>query len=147
MDPCGQSDIIGNFIEEAEDYETKTPLEEMHHDSNRQQLHCIEDRIIELLEAILNDGVVPFDVAFCRLIIILPYVQRPSDPSVPFIIEFVSFFYYFVAGSCFPSLRKHIESSCRAVLFQSRLIRYLIESYFAHVNDDLSKFCFHGVIN
>eukprot|EP01083_Nonionella_stella_P173380 597859_1 len=40
MDPCGQSDIINKFIEEAEAYETKTPLEETDQQSNHETLHC-----------------------------------------------------------------------------------------------------------
>eukprot|EP01083_Nonionella_stella_P077108 210366_1 len=136
MDPCGQSDIIDKLIAEAEDYETKTPLEEVQDDSSPEMLQRIENKIIELLQAILNDGAVPLDVAFCRLIVILPYVQRPRQPSLQFCLEFVSFFFYFVVGSCFPSLCKHIKSSCRVVLFKSRLIRYLMESYFPHLNDN-----------
>eukprot|EP01083_Nonionella_stella_P278716 947892_1 len=137
MDPCGQSDIIDKFIEEAEDYETKTTLQEIHRDSSRETLHCIENTIMELLQAILNDGAVPFDVAFCRLIIILPFVQRPSQPSLQFAAEFIAFFFYFIAGSCFPSLRKHIKSSWQPVLYESSsLIQYLLDSYFPRVNDN-----------
>eukprot|EP01083_Nonionella_stella_P288876 983010_1 len=139
MDPCGQSDVINKFIEEAEAYETKTPLEETDQQSNPETLHCIENKIIELLQGILN-GDIPLDIAFCRLIGILPYALRARRTSILFSIQCVAFFFYFVVGSCFPSVRKHIKSSCRADVRHSRLIQYLTDSYFPHVNDNRIKF-------
>eukprot|EP01083_Nonionella_stella_P023331 64517_1 len=129
MDPCGQSDIIDRYIEEAKDYQTKTALElEQFEDTNRDKLRTIEDKMIELLEEILNDAETPFDVAFCRLIIILPYVH-----TGPFAVEFIAFFFYFMLGSCFPSVRKHIRMEI--VDPQSRMLRYLIGTYFTNLND------------
>eukprot|EP01083_Nonionella_stella_P078930 216277_1 len=57
MNSCGQSDIIRRYIEEAKDYQTKTALEfEQIDDMNRAKLLTIENKIIELLEGILNDA-------------------------------------------------------------------------------------------
>eukprot|EP01083_Nonionella_stella_P219302 785711_1 len=127
MNPCGQSDIIRRFIEEATDYQTKTTLDfEQIDDMNRAMLLTIENKIIELLEGILNDGAVPFDVVFCRLLIVLPYVH-----TSPFAWEFIGFFFYFVLGSCFPSVRKHITFNDK----DPRILRYLNDTYFANLND------------
>eukprot|EP01083_Nonionella_stella_P062833 163354_1 len=92
MKPYGQSDIICRYVEEANDYESRTPLEEVsRYDVNRESLglHHIDSKIIELLQGILNDGAISLDVAFCRLIIILPYVQH----NVVFGGEFLAFFF------------------------------------------------------
>eukprot|EP01083_Nonionella_stella_P314052 1129889_1 len=132
MNSCGQPDIIGRFIEEATDYQTKTALElEQIDDMNRAMLLTIENKIIELLEGILNDGAVPFDVAFCRLLIILPYVH-----TSPFAFGFIGFFFYFVLGSCFPSVRKHITfNDAEPHDLRSRILRYLMVTYFPNLND------------
>eukprot|EP01083_Nonionella_stella_P079285 217417_1 len=124
MNPCGQSDIIDRYVEEATNYETKTSLqlEEASHAS----LRTIENKFIQILNGILNNGEVPFDVAFCRLIIILPYAQRCADYSA----EFIGSFLYFILGSCFPSLRQKIDLNP-----QSKVVRYLIETYFPNLND------------
>eukprot|EP01083_Nonionella_stella_P278027 945351_1 len=98
MSPCGQSNIIDRYIEEAKQYQIKTqfgPLKEVHahnhtNRGNDQGLRTVENQIIQILEGILNDGALSFDVAFCRLIIILPYVQ----PCVLFALECVTFFVY-----------------------------------------------------
>eukprot|EP01083_Nonionella_stella_P188221 693282_1 len=108
LDPFGQSDIIDSYIKEAEDYYKATtrlkvlegPLHVV-----RERFHNIEQKLINMLEGILNNGAMPLDVAFCRLIILMPHVQ----PSV-FAGTFVAFFFYFIVGSCFPSLCKHIKS-------------------------------------
>eukprot|EP01083_Nonionella_stella_P118503 353802_1 len=103
MNPCGQSEIIDRYVEEATDYERNTPLGVVH--GNDENLYHIENQVLEMLDGILNDGAVPLDVAFCRLIIILPYTQR----RLLYAAEFIGFFLYFIVGSCFPSLRQNIE--------------------------------------
>eukprot|EP01083_Nonionella_stella_P023330 64515_1 len=100
MDPCGQSDIIARYIEEANDYAT-------HNVATLEHLleHGDAHTLIQILEGILNDGTIPFDVAFCRLIIILSYIQL----HVSFATECIVFFAYFLVGSCFPFVRPHIK--------------------------------------
>eukprot|EP01083_Nonionella_stella_P188222 693283_1 len=107
LDPFGQSDIIDSYIEEARAYKTTTPLKVVEGPSHvvRERLHDIEQKVLDMLEGILNDGAMPLDVAFCRLIILMPYVQRSVFAGV-----YVAFFFYFIVGSCFPSLCKHIKS-------------------------------------
>eukprot|EP01083_Nonionella_stella_P023329 64513_1 len=80
MDPCGQSDIIARYIEEANDYAT-------HNVATLEHLleHGDAYKLIQILEGILNDATIPFDVAFCRLIIILPHVQS----QIVFAVEFI----------------------------------------------------------
>eukprot|EP01084_Bolivina_argentea_P090402 162922_1 len=82
LDPFGSfgpSCIIDSYIEEAKAYQATTPLKVVEGPSHvvRERLHDIEQKVINILEGILNDGAMPLDVAFCRLIILLPYV-RPS---------------------------------------------------------------------
>eukprot|EP01083_Nonionella_stella_P318325 1162945_1 len=122
MNPCGQSDIIDRYVEEATNYETNTPLKE----ARDKSFQPIEHKFIQILDGVLNNGEVPLDVAFCRLIIILPYAQRCSNYSAQFIGSFV----YFILGSCFPSLRQKIDLNP-----QSKVVRYLIETYFPNLND------------
>eukprot|EP01083_Nonionella_stella_P304509 1058663_1 len=125
MNPCGQSEIIDRYVEEAQDYEAKSAL---------LKSHTMRSKVIELLEGILNDGAMPLDVAFCQMIIILPRVQCHAASAV----EFIAFFVYFLVGSCFPSLRRNITSICQYPVYQYRkstLVRYLIETYFPSLND------------
>eukprot|EP01083_Nonionella_stella_P020579 57068_1 len=133
MDPCGQSDLIDRYIEESTNYKAKTPLEVVQGSLQvvHEKLRDIEDKVINLLEGTLTDAI-PLDVAFCRLIILIPYVQ----PSV-FSGVFIGFFFYFVVGSWFPSLRKHIRLPCKlsAIHEESRVLPYLMDTYFANVTD------------
>eukprot|EP01083_Nonionella_stella_P219303 785715_1 len=132
MDPCGQAGLLDRYIEEATNYKAKTPLEVVQGSLQvvYERFHDIEDKVINLLEGTLTDAI-PLDVAFCRLIILLPYVQ----PSV-FVVVFVAFFFYFIVGSCFPSLRKHIKLlwDMPEELEDSKLLQYLMDSYFPNLN-------------
>eukprot|EP01083_Nonionella_stella_P164640 545515_1 len=144
LDPFGQSDIIHSYIEEAKDYKATTTLKVVEGPSHvvRERLHDIEQKFINILEGILNDGALPLDVAFCRLIILLPYVQ----PSV-FVVVFVAFFFYFIVGSCFPSLRKHIKLlwDMPEEYEDSKLLQYLMDSYFPNLNhSQCIKFKYYG---
>eukprot|EP01083_Nonionella_stella_P120694 361885_1 len=129
MDPCGQAGLLDRYIEEATNYKAKTPLEVVQGSLQvvYERFHDIEDKVINLLEGTLTDAI-PLDVAFCRLIILIPYVQ----PSI-FSGVFVAFFFYFVVGSCFPSLRKHIRMPCKLspIHRESRVLPYLMDTYFA----------------
>eukprot|EP01083_Nonionella_stella_P120695 361887_1 len=143
MDPCGQAGLLDRYIEEATNYKAKTPLEVVQGSLQvvYERFHDIEDKVINLLEGTLTDAI-PLDVAFCRLIILIPYVQ----PSI-FSGVFVAFFFYFVVGSCFPSLRKHIRLPCKLseIHDESRVLSYLMDTYFAHVNNSRClKFKYYG---
>eukprot|EP01083_Nonionella_stella_P170723 581625_1 len=128
MNPCGQSDIIDRYVEEATNYETNTPLKE----ARDKSFQPIEHKFIQILDGVLNNGEVPLDVAFCRLIIILPYAQRWSTYST----EFIGVFLYFILGSCFPSLRQKIKLNHETDSYQRcQVPRYLMETYFANLND------------
>eukprot|EP01083_Nonionella_stella_P086002 238665_1 len=107
MNHCGQSNIIANYVEEANNYESNTALEDIseHDDVRGAKLHKIQNKVIQILNGILNDGAMPLDVAFCRLLIILPYTQLHLASA----IEFMAFFIYFLVGSCFQSLRANIN--------------------------------------
>eukprot|EP01083_Nonionella_stella_P118502 353800_1 len=134
MNPCGQSyiEIIDRYVEEATRYERNTSLGVVHGNGNGKNLRYIENQVIEILDGILNDGAVPLDVAFCRLIIILPYVQFRSR----YACEFIGFFIYFIVGSCFPTLRQNIKLNRESHSYQrSKVLQYLMETYFAQLND------------
>eukprot|EP01083_Nonionella_stella_P086001 238659_1 len=148
MNPCGQSVIIDRYVAEAQDYEAKSALELKHDDTHQDKSHTMRCKVIEMLEGILTDGAMPLDVAFCQMIIILPYAQSHAESAA----EFVAFFVYFLVGSCFPSLRPNITSICQYLsqcpLYQYRkstLVRYLIETYFPNLNDNRCiKFKYSG---
>eukprot|EP01083_Nonionella_stella_P211385 764357_1 len=144
MDPCGQSDIIDRYIEEAKYYETNTTLHDIldDDDTHREKWNVIRNNVIQILQGILNDGAIPLDVAFCRLSIILPYLQHHTMLSV----DFIAFFVYFLVGSCFPSLRSNIQFNFEDSLFdQCMLLRYLVETYFPNLNDNQCiKFKYSG---
>eukprot|EP01083_Nonionella_stella_P218995 784828_1 len=128
MDPCGQSDIIRRYIDEANDYAT-------HNVATLEHLleHGDAHTLIQILEGILNDGTIPFDVAFCRLIIILSYIQL----HVSFATECIVFFAYFLVGSCFPFVRPHIKFIYEDPSYCGYgLLRYLVETYFPNLNDN-----------
>eukprot|EP01083_Nonionella_stella_P132154 401681_1 len=131
MDPCGQSDIISSYVEEAKDYDANTALEDIlaHDDAHLEKLHHIQNKVIQILDGILNNGAMALDVAFCRLIIILPYVQSHRT----FAAVFITFFLYFIVGSCFPSVRQNIHSISHQD-HQFRMLRYLVETYFPNLN-------------
>eukprot|EP01083_Nonionella_stella_P062008 161351_1 len=144
LDPFGQSDIIDSYIEEANAYKARTRLKVVEGPLHvvRERLHDIEQKVVDILDGILNDGAMPLDVAFCRLIILLPYVQ----PSV-FVVVFVAFFFYFIVGSCFPSLRKHIKLlwDMPEEYEDSKLLQYLMDSYFPNLNhSQCIKFKYYG---
>eukprot|EP01083_Nonionella_stella_P118501 353799_1 len=133
MNPCGQSYIIDRYVEEATRYERNTIFGVVHGICKNLNLRFIEHEVIEILNGILNDGAVPLDVAFCRLIIILPYVQPRGGQYAP---EFIRFFLYFILGSCFPTLRQNIKFDRESPLYQrSKVLQYLMETYFAQLND------------
>eukprot|EP01083_Nonionella_stella_P263081 894068_1 len=151
MNHCGQSNIIANYVEEANNYESNTALEDIseHDDVRGAKLHKIQNKVIQILNGILNDGAMPLDVAFCRLLIILPYTQLHLASA----IEFMAFFIYFLVGSCFQSLRANInlKDICDKILNtdpshqQCRLLRYLMESYFPNLVDSRCiKFKYNG---
>eukprot|EP01083_Nonionella_stella_P257000 880122_1 len=131
MDHYNRS-IINSYIEEAKHYQTKSRLQfACMNDVDRQGLCIIDETIIELLEGILNDGRIPFDVAFCRLIVILPYAQHTR-----FSIEYVAFFFCWLLGSCFPLIRQNIKFNDPERLYgETTILRYLMKTYFANLND------------
>eukprot|EP01083_Nonionella_stella_P038075 103694_1 len=126
----GQSDIIDRYVEEATNYETKTLWAEIQ--GSDDGLNIIRSKFIQTLDGILNDGAVPFDVAFCRLIVILPYAQQYAQ----YASEFIGVFLYFVLGSCFPSLRQNIKLNDETPNYQRcKVLRHLMETYFPNLND------------
>eukprot|EP01083_Nonionella_stella_P061492 160238_1 len=130
MNCYDQSELISRYIEESREYRSKAPLQfKCMNALDREGLCTIDDKIIELLEGILNDGRIPFDVAFCRLIIILPYAQHTA-----FSIEYVAFFFCWLLGSCFPSVRQNIEFGSERLYRETRILRYLMETYFTITN-------------
>eukprot|EP01083_Nonionella_stella_P117374 349731_1 len=137
----GQSDIIDRYVEEATNYETKTLWAEIQ--GSDDGLNIIRSKFIQTLDGILNDGAVPFDVAFCRLIVILPYAQQYSQ----YASEFIGVFLYFVLGSCFPSLRQNIKLNDETPNYQRcKVLRHLMETYFPNLNDTRCikfKYCGH----
>eukprot|EP01083_Nonionella_stella_P086003 238666_1 len=57
MNHCGQSNIIANYVEEANNYESNTALEDIseHDDVRGAKLHKIQNKVIQILNGILND--------------------------------------------------------------------------------------------
>eukprot|EP01083_Nonionella_stella_P191703 709344_1 len=141
MDPCGQSLLVQKYNEEAMHYHnTVIALTCCDHvcpiTGTPDFVVCIHDKIICLLQEILNDGSLALDVAFCRLIVLLGSID-----CVPYYRQYIAFLLYFVAGSCLPSLRNNIKIDHinhpfhRYLYHNSELVRYLMDTYFAKLND------------
>eukprot|EP01083_Nonionella_stella_P305012 1062465_1 len=140
----GPSCIIDSYIEEAKAYQATTPLKVVEGPSHvvRERLHDIEQKVVDILDGILNDGAMPLDVAFCRLIILMPHVQRSVFAGV-----YVAFFFHFIMGSCFPSLQKHIKLlwAVSGRVEDSKVLQYLMDSYFPNLNhSQCIKFKYYG---
>eukprot|EP01083_Nonionella_stella_P086004 238667_1 len=56
MNHCGQSNIIANYVEEANNYESNTALEDIseHDDVRGAKLHKIQNKVIQILNGILG---------------------------------------------------------------------------------------------
>eukprot|EP01083_Nonionella_stella_P148700 471197_1 len=140
MDPGGESNLIQNYIEEMKHYE-RTMMR-----VHAERLLAEADRnIVGLLELILSDGSLQLDVAFCALISIIHYVQSIAGAK-----EYIIFAFFFVLGSCFPSLRPSFviddpDHPDHDIYKQSTVLQYLLQTYFANLNDKKCiKFKYNG---
>eukprot|EP01083_Nonionella_stella_P174114 602663_1 len=143
MDTCGQTDIIQQYNQEAKHYQRQNTFNMCPTASDF--LAYIHKQIIGLLQEILT-GSLPLDVAFCRLIVLYGHVD--CDTSYD---QYVAFLFYFILGSCLPSIRSNIKihdpshASYLTLYCQSELVRYLMDTYFAKLNDKTCiKFKYHG---
>eukprot|EP01083_Nonionella_stella_P107476 311317_1 len=77
MGTCGQYGIIQKYNEEATKYQRQNTYESVGGDveSIPHILVCIQNKMIGLLEQMLNDGSLPLDVAFCQLIVWYGYID------------------------------------------------------------------------
>eukprot|EP01083_Nonionella_stella_P085580 237352_1 len=122
--------VIPNYYKEARDYKIPNSLEWRTWEHPRLTIRNIENKCMELLQDVLNNGYVPFDVAFCRLLIILDHLQFLGARVI---VEFIPFVLYFVLGSCFPSIRNNIATN--GSYQTSKLVRYLVDVFFANFDD------------
>eukprot|EP01083_Nonionella_stella_P089280 249073_1 len=141
MDLSGESEITQKYIEELKYYQTT-----LIHVHAKHILKEADHRIIGLLQLILNDGELQLDVAFCMVIGIIHHVQKRVTQAE----EYIAFALYFVLGSCFPSLRTNFKINDPDhpeydIYKQSAVLQYLMETYFANINDKKCiKFKHHG---
>eukprot|EP01083_Nonionella_stella_P081526 224622_1 len=149
MDPdtCAQSDMIALYREETRHYQQQNRFMSICDDAQTSLDSRIQTKIIGLLEAILNDGALALDVAFCRLIVLYGYTNSCNSSW----LQYMVFLLYFVLGSCLPSIRRNIKINdpnhpgYHCLYGRSKIIRYLVDIYFSNLNDKTCiKFKYNG---
>eukprot|EP01083_Nonionella_stella_P224734 799683_1 len=95
MNPSGQSEMVQKYNEEARSYQQQNTFMSVCGDAktNLDFFVRIKNKIIRLLEQILNDGALPLDVAFCRLIVLYGYCNLDRYPHC---VEYIAFLLYFM---------------------------------------------------